>query len=508
MDDGSRSFLAIDLKSFYASVECVDRDLDPLDTNLVVADTSRTEKTICLAVTPSLKAYGIPGRARLFEVLSAVRNVNEERRKSYGHDFSGKSFIASELDNDPSLELDFIAALPRMSRYMEVSTHIYNIYLKYVAPEDIHVYSVDEVFIDVTSYLKTYEMSPRELAVKMIRDVLTETGITATAGIGTNMYLCKVAMDIVAKHTQADSDGVRVAELDESSYRRLLWGHRPITDFWRVGRGIAKKLEANGMFTMGDIARCSLGELNEYHNEDLLYRLFGVNAELLIDHAWGYEPCLISHVKAYKPVSNSIGTGQVLKEPYSNEKGRLIVWEMTDLLVLDLVEKRLMTDQIVLYIGYDTVNLKSTGKANKYKGQMTEDYYGRFVPKPAHGSINLRSYSSSTQEILEAVLELYDNITDKSLLIRRVNVTANNVIDEEKAGENRKYEQLSLFTDNDRLTQTEADEDEWLKKEKDMQHAVIDIKKKFGKNAILKGSNFVEGAMTIERNSQIGGHRS
>ncbi|MCR4806484.1 MAG: DNA methylase [Lachnospiraceae bacterium] len=480
MADEVRYYIAIDLKSFYASVECVDMGLDPLKANLVVADVSRTEKTICLAVSPALKAYGIPGRARLFEVVSAVKK----------------------------LKLDYIAAPPRMSRYIEVSTQIYKIYLKYVAPEDIHVYSIDEVFMDVTSYLKTYGLTPHELAVKMIRDVLSETGITATAGIGTNMYLCKVAMDIVAKHVEADEDGVRVAFLDETSYRRLLWDHRPLTDFWRIGHGIAKKLEAHGMYTMGDVARCSLGGLNDFHNEDLLYKLFGVNAELIIDHAWGCEPCLISDIKAYKPESSSIGSGQVLKEPYPFDKGRLIVWEMTDLLVLDLVDKGLMTDQIVLTIGYDIKNLEDPGRASSYKGEVSVDRYGRSVPKHAHGSINLERYTSSSREILDAVVKLYDEIVDPSLLIRRVTVTANRVVDERSAIESREYEQLSLFDDHEALVKEEEEEHIREEKEKNLQHAVIDIKKKFGKNAILKGTNFVEGAMTRERNSQIGGHRS
>ena len=509
MADDIRKFIAIDLKSFYASVECMDRDLDPLTTNLVVADTERTEKTICLAVTPSLKAYGIPGRARLFEVVSAVKKINEDRLKMIApHGFRGSSTDSEELSKDPYLKLDYIAAVPHMSRYMEISTHIYDIYLKYIAPEDIHVYSVDEVFMDVTAYLKTYDMTPRELAVRMIKDVLEETGITATAGIGTNLYLAKVAMDIVAKHVEADDDGVRVADIDEMSYRRLLWGHKPLTDFWRVGKGIARKLEAHGMYTMGDVARCSLGSLNDYHNEDLLYKLFGVNAELLIDHAWGIEPCLISHIKSYKPESNSIGSGQVLKEPYTFEKGRLIVWEMTDLLVLDLVEKHLMTDQIVLYIGYDIDNLKRNMEGKTFTGEITTDYYGRNVPKPVHGSVNLNGYTSSTKDIIDAVLELYDRLVDHDLYIRRVTVTANHVLDEQAALRTRQYEQLDLFTDYEQLKKKEEEEKERLNREKNIQHAVIDIKKKFGKNAILKGTNFIEGAMTRERNSQIGGHRS
>ncbi|MCR5509262.1 MAG: DNA methylase [Lachnospiraceae bacterium] len=505
--ESERYYIAIDLKSFYASVECADLELNPLTTNLVVADRSRTEKTICLAVSPSLKEYGIPGRARLFEVEAAIRKVNEERKSRLGgSDFSGGSSNRLELAKDPSLKLEFITAVPRMARYMEISTAIYNIYLNYVAPEDIHVYSIDEVFMDVTGYLDTYGMTPHELAMRMIKDVLELTNITATAGIGTNLYLCKVAMDIVAKHSPADKDGVRIAELDESSYRKLLWGHRPITDFWRVGRGIAKKLEQNGMYTMGDIARCSLGRDDEYHNEDLLYSLFGVNAELLIDHAWGYEPCTISDIKSYRPSSNSLGSGQVLKEPYDNEKARLVVWEMTDLLALDLVNKHLVTDQLVLMVGYDVANLDRGTGENGYSGEVTTDYYGRKVPKHAHGSVRLSGHTSSSSEITGAMIGLYDRIVDKDLLIRRIGITANNVMDENKAGRGQ-YEQMDLFSyfgmDDD------ADEDkERLDKEKRIQNAVLDIKKKYGKNAILKGANFLEGATARERNSQIGGHRS
>ncbi len=476
-----RSYIAIDLKSFYASVECIDLGLDPLEAKLVVADESRTDKTICLAVSPALKAYGIPGRPRLFEVKSAVKKAGIK---------------------------DLVIAEPRMSRYVEVSTRIYNIYLKYIAPEDIHVYSVDEVFMDVTDYLKTYNKTPHELAVTIIHDVLDTTGITATCGIGTNLYLCKVAMDIVAKHVQADADGVRIAELDEDIYRRLLWDHKPITDFWRVGAGTAKKLKQYGMHTMGDVARCSAGGAGEYHNEELLYKLFGVNAELLIDHAWGWEPCTIEAIKAYKPEYNSVGNGQVLQSPYTYEKGRLIVWEMTDLLVLDLVDKGLMTDQIVMTVGYDTENLKDSEKAQAYKGETHKDRYGREVPKHAHGTANLKGFSSSTKEITDAVLKLYDKIIDKNLLIRRVYITANHVRDERVPDEEEGYEQLDLFTDPGELEKDREEKERQLKKEKDIQHAVLDIKKKYGKNAILKGTNFVEGAMTRTRNAQIGGHKA
>lgn len=500
-------YIAIDLKSFYASVECMERQLNPLTTNLVVADSSRTEKTICLAVSPSLKAYGISGRARLFEVVERVKEVNAERRRKVpGGQFSGSSYSAPELAAHPELELSYIIAPPRMAFYLEYSTIIYNTYLKYIAPEDIHVYSIDEVFMDVTHYLKTYEMTPKELASKIIRDVLDSTGITATAGIGTNLYLCKAAMDILAKHTTPDEHGVRIAELDEMSYRRLLWNHRPLTDFWRVGHGYQKKLESAGLFTMGDIARCSLGSDNEYHNEDLLYHMFGVNAELLIDHAWGWEPVTMDFIKSYKPESNSICSGQVLQYPYDTEKGKLIVREMTDLLVLDLVEKRLVTDQIVLTIGYDIDNL-TNAKIN-YKGEITTDHYGRKVPKHAHGTANLKRQTSSTQIITDAVMDLYDRIINPGLFIRRVTVTANHLVNEAEAKDTNQYEQLDLFTDYAALDKKRKVEEDRLSKERKLQEAMLSVKKKFGKNAILKGMNLQEGATTIERNRQIGGHKS
>ena len=505
----NRTYIAIDLKTFYASVECVEKGLDPLTTNLVVADISRTEKTICLAVSPSLKAYGIPGRARLFEVVEKLKEVNAERkRKAPQGILVGSSSDDNELKADPTLAVSYIAARPRMALYMKYSTKIYNIYLKYIAPEDIHVYSIDEVFMDVTDYLQTYHMSAHELAMKMIRDILKETGITATAGIGTNLYLCKIAMDIVAKHTAADEDGVRIAELDEMSYRRLLWAHRPLTDFWRVGRGYAKKLEENGLYTMGDIARCSLGSNNDYYNEDLLYKLFGINAELLIDHAWGCEPCTMADIKSYKPERSSIGSGQVLQSPYSFEKGRLIVREMTDLLVLDLVDKGLVTDQMVLSVGYDIESLASEQRRRQYKGTVVKDHYGRELPKPAHGSVNLGKKTSSTRLIIDAVMNLYDSIVDKNLLVRRVNISANNVVQESSAKETEAFEQMDLFTDYDALQREREEETVSLNKEKQMQKAMLDIKKKFGKNAILKGMNLEEGAMTRERNNQIGGHKA
>lgn len=486
----------------------MERGLDPLTTNLVVADSSRTEKTICLAVSPSLKAYGIPGRARLFEVVQKVKEANAARlRKAPGQAFSGTSFNDTELKPSPDLSLDYIVAPPRMALYIEYSTRIYNIYLKYIAPEDIHVYSIDEVFIDATDYLNTYNLSARELATEMILDVLKTIGITATAGIGTNLYLSKIAMDIQAKHIPADNNGMRIAELNEMSYRRLLWSHRPLTDFWRVGKGYARKLEEHGLFTMGDIAMCSLGKPIDYYNEDLLYKLFGINAELLIDHAWGWEPCTIADIKAYKPSTNSIGSGQVLHCAYTFEKAKLIVREMTDLLVLDLVDKRLVTDQLVLTVGYDIENLTNPEIKKSYHGAITTDRYGRTVPKSAHGSTNLGRQTSSTKLILHAVTELFERIVDKNLLVRRVNITANHVVDEASIQKTDNFEQLDLFTDYAAVqTKKEAEEAE-LAREKKMQQAMLEIKKKHGKNAILKGMNLEEGATTVDRNRQIGGHK-
>lgn len=496
----NKAYIAIDLKSFYASVECVDRGLDPLDTNLVVADPTRTEKTICLAVSPSLKSYGIPGRARLFEAIQKVREVNAQRKyKAPGHSFSHESYFHSELIKDPSAELTFITAPPRMAHYMEVSTRIYNVYLKYIAPEDIHVYSIDEVFIDATDYLKTYGMTPRELAMKMVLDVLETTGITATAGIGTNLYLCKIAMDIYAKHCKPDKNGVRIAELDEMSYRRILWDHRPLTDFWRVGRGISKKLEEHGMYTMGDVARCSVGRESDYYNEDLLYKLFGVNAELLIDHAWGWEPTEISDIKSYRPESSSLSSGQVLQEPYEFSKAKLVLKEMADLLSLELVSKRIVTDQIVLTVGYDIESLKKS-----YSGAVETDRYGRKIPKTAHSSENIGRYTSSTKLICETAMKLFDRIVDKELLVRRMYIVANHIITENDAEKEREYVQLNLFSDTGKQ---EAEENE-LKKEKDMQKAILKIKSKYGKNSIIKGMNLKEGATALERNRQIGGHKA
>ena len=477
----NKSFIAIDLKSFYASAECVARGLDPLTTNLVVADSSRTEKTICLAVSPSLKAYGIPGRPRLFEVVEKVRQLNAGRKD----------------------KITYITAVPRMQLYMDVSSEVYNIYLRYIAPEDIHVYSVDEVFIDATSYLGRYETTAQDLCIKLIREVLDETGITATAGVGTNMYLAKIAMDIVAKHMPADENGVRLASLDEMSYRRFLWTHRPLTDFWRLGTGYAGKLEKYGMLTMGDIARCSIKD------EDLLYRLFGVNAANLIDHAWGYDDTTMAAIKSYRSANNSLSRGQVLKCPYSFEKGRLIVKEMADLLVLDLVEKNLITDRIALSIGYDVTSLRDNATGKQYKGEVAEDRYGRMVPKPANGSIALGRANASTKLITEAVMKLYDRITDPTLLLRRMSVTADHVVSEETAApDEQEYEQLDLFTDyKARDAQKEA-EKEALAREKRVQKAALEIQKKFGKNALLKGMNLEDGATTMERNEQIGGHKA
>ena len=499
-----RTYIAIDLKSFYASVECRERGLDPMDTNLVVADESRTDKTICLAVTPSLKSYGISGRGRLFEVKQRVKEANAGRRHDApGRKLEGSSHFFSELQANPELAIDFIIAPPRMAYYMEYSTRIYEVYMKYIAPEDIVVYSIDEVFMDVTDYLNTYKLSPHDLAMKIILDVLETTGITATAGIGTNLFLCKVAMDIVAKHIPADENGVRIAELDEMSYRKTLWAHQPLTDFWRVGRGIAKKLEENGMFTMGDVARCSV------HDEDKLYKLFGKNAELLIDHAWGWEPTTIEAIKAYRPSTNSLGSGQVLHQPYEPDKAKLVLREMADLLVLDLVDKGLVTDQIVVTVGYDIENLTDPERSKKYHGAIVKDHYGRQIPKHAHGTANLDGHTSSTKKIMCAVSELFDRIVDKNLLVRRLNIVANHVLPEADAPKkNNGFEQIDLFTDYAALEAKQEQERAELEREKKMQQAMLTIKKKFGKNAILKGMNLEEGATAKDRNAQIGGHKA
>lgn len=497
-----KTYIAIDLKSFYASVECVERGLDPLDVNLVVADESRTDKAICLAATPAIKSFGVSGRSRLFEVKQRVTQVNNERcRKAPERNLTGASCSFSELKRRPELAVDFIIAPPRMALYVKYSTQIYSVYLKYVAPEDIIVYSIDEVFMDITGYL--HEMSPREFAMKIILDVLHTTGITATAGIGTNLFLCKVAMDIVAKHISADENGVRIAELDEMTYRQTLWSHRPLTDFWRIGRGYAKTLESCGMFTMGDIARCSIKD------EDILYCLFGKNAELLIDHAWGWEPCTIADVKAYRPASNSLGAGQVLHCAYDAEKARLVLREMADQLALDLLSKRLMTNQIVVTVGYDIENLTKQEIRSKYHGPVTKDHYGRQVPKHAHGTFNLDDYTSSSKKIIAAASDLFDRIVDKNLLVRRLNIVATHVMDETTAPRKAdRTEQLDFFTDYEAVRKQQQQEDAELEKERRMQEAVLSIKQKFGKNALLKGFNLEEGATAMDRNNQIGGHKA
>ena len=544
----SKTYISIDLKSFYASVECMERGLDPLNTNLVVADASRTQKTICLAVSPSLKAYGIPGRARLFEVEQKVKETNARRQtRAPKNILDGKSVFASELNENPNLAIDYIAAKPRMALYMSKSTQIYDVYLRYIAPEDIYAYSVDEVFIDASGYLKTYGLNAHDFARLLVREVFKETGITATAGIGPNLYLCKIAMDIGAKHTEADADGVRIAELDEYSYRRLLWDHRPITDFWRVGRGYAKKLAKKSIFTMGDIARCSLGTSSDYYNEDLLYKMFGVNAELLIDHAWGYEPCTLAEVKSYRPQRKSLVSGQVLQNAYTYDKTRIVVREMMELLALDLVDKGLLTNQIVLTVGYDIENLSDPERRKAYKGEITVDGYGREVPKHAHGTGNLPFSTASTKLTTDCVLEVFDRVVDESLLTRRISITANNLVLEseykrESEGVRAEPEQLSMFDmlaggddsqATERVSSKEAtayseqdkpnstmvaesisgsagndNDEDTLEKEKQVQEAMLKIKKRFGKNAILKGTNLQEGATAKERNAQIGGHKA
>ena len=505
MQENTKVYAAIDLKSFYASVECKERGLDPITTNLVVADRERTEKTICLAVSPALKAYGIKGRARLFEVDEKVREINYERKlKAPNKKLEGLSINETELKNNPNLKLDFIAAVPRMALYMKYSTDIYNVYLKYLSPEDIYVYSIDEIFCDLTRYLKTYKKTARQLVTQMIQDVYNTTGITATAGIGTNLYLCKVAMDIVAKHVEPNENGVRIAGLDEMSYRKILWDHRPITDFWRVGKGYATRLEKHGIYTMGDIARTSV------KNEELLYKLLGINAELLIDHAWGWEPCTIESIKAYKPKTNSISSGQVLHCPYTYENAKLIVKEMTELLTLDLVEKDLVTNQMVLTVGYDIDNLINSSISKNYKGEITTDRYGRKIPKHAHGTVNIDHKTSSTKIIMEALMNLYEKIMNKNLLVRRINITANNIVSEKENENNnqKNYEQLNLFINYEEEDKKRAENKKHEESEKNIQKAMLDIKKKYGKNAIIKGMNLQKEGTTIARNNQVGGHRA
>ena len=491
--DVDKIYAAIDLKSFYASVECVERGLDPLTTNLVVADKSRTEKTICLAVSPSLKSYGISGRPRLFEVIHQVKKINVQRlQNAPGHKFIGQSFYNEKL-SDPAVALGYITAPPRMRLYMEYSTRIYKIYLQYFAPEDIHVYSIDEVFIDLSGYLKTYEMEAKQLVSKVITEILKQTGITAAAGIGTNLYLAKVAMDIMAKHVPADENGVRIAHLNEMTYRRQLWNHMPITDFWRIGQGYAKKLAVYQIYTMGDIARCSIGKENEYYNEELLYKLFGINAELLIDHAWGYEPCTIADIKNYKPEEKSIGSGQVLSCAYSTDKAKIVVLEMAEQISYDLFEKGLTAKQVILTVGYDRESFMQTD----YKGEIKTDHYGRKVPKHAHGTENFPNATASLKIISDSVAKLYDRIIDKKLLVRRITLSVGKV----QSKEDVEYQQLDLFTDYETLRKEQE-------KEKNLQESLLSIKKKYGKNAILRGISYEEGATTIERNEQIGGHKA
>jgi len=560
-EERARTYVAIDLKSFYASVECVDRGFDPLGVNLVVADPERTEKTICLAVSPSLKAYGISGRARLFEVVERVKLINAQRRaKAPDKTLTGSSYIASELKADETLAVDYVTAPPRMGRYVEVSRKICGIYRRFISPEDIHVYSVDEIFADVTDYLNFYGVSARELTMRMIRSVLEETGITATAGIGSNMFLCKIAMDIVAKHMEPDANGVRLAELDEKSFRRTLWTHKPITDFWMVGRGIARRLEKLGIYTMGDIARCSIGKPDEFYNEELLYKTFGINAQLLIDHAWGYEPCTIAAVKACKPKSKSLSSGQVLKEPYPYDKARIVMREMADKLVLELVEKGYETDRLVIDVGYDTENI--TIESVAYKGDVVADHYGRLTPAPAHGTAALGYYTCSSRVICDAVIALFDRIVNKALTVRRLNVAAGDLLQRDDQGLEdgqtdgyangpadgavnewtngsangtanartngsaedafgqvkvpaASYEQISMFDmpgirdeEAEERAEAEAREKEAREKEYSLQKAVVDLQKRYGKNAVLKGMNLEEGATAIERNGQIGGHKA
>lgn len=501
-DCNKNTYIAIDLKSFYASVECRERGLNPIKTNLVVADNERTEKTICLAVSPSLKSYGIPGRARLFEVVEKVKEINLERKhKLFNHKFTGKSYDCDELKNNPSLELSYIIAKPRMAFYIKYSSKIYNIYLKYFSEEDIVVYSIDEVFCDVTHYLKTYKMTAKDLVTKIIQEIYETTGITATAGIGTNLYLCKVAMDIEAKHVMPDKNGVRIAELDEMSYRKSLWNHRPITDFWRVGKGYSEKLAKYGIYTMGDVARISV------NNEEILYKLFGINAELLIDHSWGWEPCTIESIKNYKPETKSISNGQVLREPYIYEDAKIIIKEMAEQISLDLFKKSLITNQIVLTVGYDVENLKNPLIRDLYKGEIIIDHYGRKVPKHAHGTINLERKTASIKSIVDATAKLYDKIINKKLLIRRINISANNLIHESNNIKEILYEQMNLFTNYEEQEEIEKIKNQKQILEKNIQKAILGIKCKYGKNAILKCIDLQKNATAIERNKQIGGHR-
>ena len=490
-----RQYIAIDLKSFYASVECVERGLDPLDACLVVADSTRTDKTICLAVSPALKAFGVPGRPRLFEVIQIVRDVNSRRGRM------GRSTSGAELRRRPDLAVDYITATPRMQLYLDYSSRINAVYRRYIAPEDIYVYSVDEVFIDISAYRLMYRMSAHELAIRIVRDVLAETGITATVGIGTNMYLCKVAMDIVAKKMAPDKDGVRIAELDETSYRHKLWSHTPLTDFWMVGPGTARRLERAGIHTMGDLARRSLT------NEDWLYATFGVNAELLIDHAWGWEPVTMQQVKSYRPTTRSTSTGQVLQQPYTYMQARTVIREMADTASLDLVAKRLMTNQMTITIGYDVENLSNPEIRAKYHGAIKYDHYGRAVPVHSHGTYNFKCYTSSSRLIADRAVDLFDRLANRDLLVRRLNVSLHRLLAEDCVPRQQAV-QLDLFTDYDEFMRRKKAEQEALDRERRRQEAILALRKRFGKNAILRGTNFAEGATQRERNGQIGGHKA
>lgn len=502
----ARTYFAIDLKSFYASAECVAMGLDPLTTNLVVADVARTSKTICLAVSPSLKSYGISGRPRLFEVEQAVARINENRRfAAPKHRLIASSVNSTELAANPQLELTYIAAKPRMAYYVQTSAKIYEIYLHYAAAEDIHVYSIDEVFIDVTRYLKYFQCTAHELARRIVADIYRHTGITATAGIGSNMYLAKIAMDIVAKHIQADRDGVRIAQLDEMSYRKQLWSHRPLTDFWRVGPGIARKLQHHGLYTMGDIARCSLGNAHDYYNEDLLYSLFGVNAELLIDHAWGFEPCTIADIQSYKPQQSSVGSGQVLAQPYSFERARTVLAEMAEQLALDLVQRNTATDQIAIAVGFDAASLQQPNNGS-YEGATSIDRYGRRRPKSVHASLNLGKYTASSVAIRQAAMSLFYKIVDPTLLVRRLNITACRIRQPQSPdATNCVYEQpdlLEAFEDEGQQRISDAQD----QRQEEVQRTILQVRQRFGNNAVVKGLNLEEGATGIQRNNQIGGH--
>jgi len=497
-----RTYIAIDLKSFYASVECVERGYDPLNTNLVVADSSRTDKTICLAVSPGLKSFGVPGRPRLFEVIQIVNNINLKRQRAYGQKLRYDSIYMDEVNYDKSARLSYVVAPPRMQFYIDYSNKIFNIYLKYIAPEDIHVYSIDEVFIDCTAYLNTYKMSARELAMKMVKEVFETTGITATVGIGTNLYLCKVAMDIVAKHMPADKDGVRIAYLDEKLYKEQLWDHLPLTDFWRIGKGIETRLNNLGLYTLGDVARCSINK------EDILYKEFGINAELLIDHAWGIEPCTMKEIKTYRPMAKSLSKGQVLARPYRYDEVRTVVKEMCDDLILDMVEQGYITDEIVLTIGYDIINLKEEAIYGYSSIVVKKDYYGREAPKSGHGTVRLEEKTSSTTIIMDKTLELFERITNPDYLVRRINICFANLSLAKDKKQVDLIQQFSLFEDAEVAAKRKDQERKDLVKEKKLQEAIITIKNKYGKNSLLKGTNFEQGATQRDRNKFIGGHKA